>query len=1623
MWGQTPGENAFRRQAQDSYANELHHRNDRNETDRPGISDREDDEADMSGTTQKPTPEDTPASGSATYTWGERDVGGPVCTRDAMREFEELQEGLNRLTSARSRSRPRSQSRSTRRRPSYAGSAPVSRATSRAGSDARRPGLFERITSRVTSRTSRPAPRAPGEETDDEDDDSESSASPSADDQDDFHLEQFMRDGHLEKRTESGESTKKIGVVFKNVTVKGVSSSASFVRTLPQAILGTFGPDFYHILSNWFPALRFGRQGELRTLLHNFTGVVRHGEMMLVLGRPGSGCSTFLRVIANNRGSFASVEGEVSYSGISAEEVDKKYRGEVVYNGEDDQHMPSLTVYQTLKFSLLNKTRKHLRDDMELIIDALLRMFAIKHTKATLVGDAYVRGVSGGERKRVSIAETLATKSTVACWDNSTRGLDASTALDYAKSLRIMTDISDRTTITTLYQAGEGIYELMDKVLVIDEGRMLYQGPASEARQYFIDLGFHAPERQTTADFLTSICDPNTRQFRDGFEERCPKSAEELEKAFLASEAYKKVLADVADFERHIRDTGHADAQAFQQSVVEQKSRRVADSSNYTVSFWKQVLACTRREFWLIWGDKTSLYTKFFIIISNGLIVSSLFYMTPSDTSGVFLRGGVAFFSIVFLGWLQLTELMKAVSGRVVVARHKEYAFYRPSAVNLARALTDFPMLALQSIFFGLILYFMTGLDLDAGKFFIYLLMVYTSTFSFTALYRMMASLSPTIDDAVRFSGIALNLLIIYTGYVISKPIMLGQKIWFGWLFWINPVAYSFEAVLTNEFGGRAMQCAPSQLVPQGPGIGIANQGCAVPGAEPGNSIVSGDAYLSSAFDYSRSNLWRNFGVVIVFTVLYLLITVIATEFLSFVGPGAGALIFKRSKKVKKQLGQTRPADEEKGGVTGDAAAGLDARRTRTHDEILGTLAKSEKIFTWENLSYTVPTPQGPKRLLNNVDGYAKPGVMVALMGASGAGKTTLLNTLSQRQTVGVVSGDMLVDGKALGTEFQRSTGFVEQMDLHDGTATIREALEFSAILRQPRDTPHHEKMEYVDKIIDLLELQDIEDAIINSLGVEQKKRLTIGVELAAKPSLLLFLDEPTSGLDSQSAFSIVRFLRKLCAAGQAIVCTIHQPSSDLIQEFDKILALNPGGNVFYFGPVGDNGSAVIKYFADRGIDCPPGKNVAEFILETAAKVGRRPDGKRINWNKEWRASDEYQLLLKEIAQMKADRSKAAYQASQSSNSLVEHEFAAPVTTQIALLTKRMFIHQWRDPSYVYGRLFASFIVGLFNGFTFWTLGNTIADMQNRMFTSFLIIMLPATVLNAVLPKFYINRALWEAREHPSRIYGWVAFCTAEIVSEIPAAIAGSVLYFVLWYFPTGLPTDASSAGYVYLMTLLFFLFMSSWGQWICAWAPSFTVISNVLPFFLVMFSLFNGIVVPYEQLNVFWKYWLYYLNPSTYFMGGVLAATLPGTVVQCAPNEAAYFNPPSGQTCLEFAGDFARRAGQGYLTNPDDTSNCGFCPYSSGDEYLTTLSVSPDQKWRDFGVFLAFCVSNWALVYFFIYTVRVKKWSFGFGPLFTELGKVVDMTKKSLGGLRVRNGNSTTSKDLHESSGPGSPV
>ncbi len=248
-----------------------------------------------------------------------------------------------------------------------------------------------------------------------------------------------------------------------------------------------------------------------------------------------------------------------------------------------------------------------------------------------LTRERFIRGVSGGERKRVSIAEAMITRASVQGWDNSSKGLDASTALEYVQSIRTLTNMAHTSTAVSLYQAGENLYNLVDKVLLIDAGQCLYFGAADEAKRYFLDLGFDCPERWTSADFLTSVTDEHERSVRKGWEDRIPRTAEEFSAAYRKSDAYHKNLTDIEEFETHL-----------QEQVKSRQANRTKKNKqhNYTIPFHQQVIACTKRQFLVMTGDKASLFGKWGGLVFQGLIVGSLFYDMPKTTSGAFTRGG-----------------------------------------------------------------------------------------------------------------------------------------------------------------------------------------------------------------------------------------------------------------------------------------------------------------------------------------------------------------------------------------------------------------------------------------------------------------------------------------------------------------------------------------------------------------------------------------------------------------------------------------------------------------------------------------------------------------------------------------------------------------------------------------------------------------------------------------------------------------------------------------------------------------------------------------------------------------------------------------------------------------------
>jgi ATP-binding cassette subfamily G (WHITE) protein 2 (SNQ2) len=338
--------------------------------------------------------------------------------------------------------------------------------------------------------------------------------------------------------------------------------------------------------------------------------------MMLVVGRPGSGCTTFLKALAGLDQGFAGVDGEVHYGTMSTDKEIQPYRSEIIYNSEEDLHDANLLVGRTLDFALRMNTPadnarlpgedgnamspKEYQDKHK---SELLKVFGLTHTHDTKVGDQYTRGVSGGEKKRVSIAEVLTSRAHIQCWDNATRGLDANTALGYTKVMRTLSDTERNATIVSLYQAGNGIYNLFDKVTVIAEGRVLYYGPRAEARGYFEDLGFVCMDGANVADFLTAVTATNERKIRDDHEGKVPTTAAEFSDIYRNSETAKRMYDEL---ERHLSDeeSRRQETEHTQAAVQQQKSKLAPKGRPEKVSFFEQVRAALIRDYQQRWGDQ-----------------------------------------------------------------------------------------------------------------------------------------------------------------------------------------------------------------------------------------------------------------------------------------------------------------------------------------------------------------------------------------------------------------------------------------------------------------------------------------------------------------------------------------------------------------------------------------------------------------------------------------------------------------------------------------------------------------------------------------------------------------------------------------------------------------------------------------------------------------------------------------------------------------------------------------------------------------------------------------------------------------------------------------------------------
>jgi ATP-binding cassette subfamily G (WHITE) protein 2 (SNQ2) len=288
-------------------------------------------------------------------------------------------------------------------------------------------------------------------------------------------------------------------------------------------------------------------------------------------------------------------------------------------------------------------------------------------------------------------------------------------------------------------------------------------------------------------------------------------------------------------------------------------------------------------------------------------------------------------------------------------------------------------------------------------------------------------------------------------------------------------------------------------------------------------------------------------------------------------------------------------------------------------------------------------------------------------------------------------------------------------------------------------------------------------------------------VELVAKPSILICLDEPASGLDGQSAFNILRLLKKLTVAGQAVLCTVNQPSVQLFAQFDTLLLSNHGGKTVYFGEIGDNSATIKDYFAQNDAPCPDTSNPAEHMIDVCS--GELYKGK--NWVQVWQEPPEHENVTREFDQIIADATSKPTQQHDDG-----HEFATSLWTQTKIVTQRMNIALYRNIDYVNNKFTLHVGTALFVGFSFDQIDNTVNDLQLGLFAMFSFLFVVLGVIAQLQPLFLEHRDVYDAREKKSKMYCWV--------SEFPYLIVWAIMFFIPFYWTVGFPSESNKAGGIF---------------------------------------------------------------------------------------------------------------------------------------------------------------------------------------------------------------------------------
>ncbi|GMF50699.1 unnamed protein product [Phytophthora fragariaefolia] len=713
-------------------------------------------------------------------------------------------------------------------------------------------------------------------------------------------------------------------------------------------------------------------------------------------------------------------------------------------------------------------------------------------------------------------------------------------------------------------------------------------------------------------------------------------------------------------------------------------------------------------------------------------------------------------------------------------------------------------------------------------------------------------------------------LFVLFAGFIVSKNSIPD---WLAWLYWLDPVAWTVRSIAVSQYRSSELDVCVYKGVDY----------CSMYGQTMGE-------YSLGLFDVPSEKVWVVYGVVYLVATYFVAMTIscFVLEYHRYERPENVVLPHETSNMVSEEAAYNLISSPQASASMNDFS----------NDDVLVGIKAGHQANTppvtiaFKDLWYTVSVPGGRGQaakeveLLKSVTGYALPGTMTALMGSTGAGKTTLMDVIAGRKTAGTVKGDILINGfPATDLSIRRCTGYCEQTDVHPTASTFREALTFSAFLRQDSTVPDSVKYNTVEECLELLGLEDIADNIIRGSSMEKMKRLTIGVEMAAQPSVL-FLDEPTSGLDASSAKLIMDGVRRVADSGRTVLCTIHQPSSDVFFLFDKLLLLKRGGETVYFGDLGHRGNSIVQYF--ESIPSVPridkGYNPATWMLEV---IGAGVDSHRKAEPSATRppsGSHEpaHTTSCDFVSIFNTSSSKALLD-----NKLVEHGIflpstdmeplnyagkrAANNTVQLQFLLKRFFTTYWRTPSYNLTRLGISLLLGFIFGVVY--VGSeydTYQGINSGLGMVYLSTMFIALVsFMSGLPLVYEERSVFY-RERAAQTYNSAWFFLSFSLVEIPYVLVGALLFTVVYYPMVGLGGFPEAA--LYWINLALLILFEAYLVQLAMFSASTMELATILGVLINSFGLMlTGFNPPALQIPAGYK-WVYDIVPHRYTFSVLVA-------------------------------------------------------------------------------------------------------------------------------------------------------